>query len=80
MKTIRVYYYAILREARGRAEDTVKTNACTARELYEELKKQHGFRWPAEKLKVAINDEITDWATVLKSDDEVAFLPPVAGG
>jgi molybdopterin synthase sulfur carrier subunit len=80
MKTIRVYYYAILREARGRAEDIVKTNAGTARELYEELRKQHGFRWPSEKLKVAINDTITDWATVLKSDDEVSFLPPVAGG
>jgi len=80
MKTIRVYYYAVLREARGRPEDTVKTNAGTARELYEELQKQHGFRWSSEKLKVAINDEITDWATVLKSNDEVAFLPPVAGG
>ena len=80
MKAIRIYYYAILREARGRAEDVVNTNAGTARELYEELRTQHGFRWPSEKLKVAINDEITDWATALKNDDEVAFLPPVAGG
>jgi molybdopterin synthase sulfur carrier subunit len=80
MNTIHVHYYAILREARGRAEDTVKTNAGTAQQLYEELQNKHGFRWPSEKLKVAVNDEITDWATVLKNDDEVAFLPPMAGG
>jgi sulfur-carrier protein len=80
MKNIHVCYYAVLREARGHAEDAVTTNAGTAHELYEELRKQHGFRWPSEKLKVSINDEITNWATVLKSGDEVAFLPPVAGG
>jgi molybdopterin synthase sulfur carrier subunit len=80
MKTIHIHYYAILREARGRAEEPVKTNAGTARELYEELQKQHGFRWPSEKLKVAVNDEITNWATVLKSGDAVSFLPPMAGG
>jgi sulfur-carrier protein len=80
MKTIRVCYYAILREARGRSEEVVKTDAGTARELYQELQKLHGFVWPPDKLKVAINDEITNWATALKSGDEVAFLPPVAGG
>ena len=80
MKTIHVHYYAVLRELRGSAEDSVKTDAGTARELYGELRKQYGFRWPPEKLKVAINDEITDWATALESGDEVAFLPPVAGG
>lgn len=80
MKTILIHYYAALRESRGRAEDTVKTDAGTARDLYEELRARHGFRWPPEKLKVAINDGITDWGTALNDGDEVSFLPPVAGG
>jgi len=36
---------------------------------------------PAESaLKVAINQELSDWHQELKEGDEVAFFPPVTGG
>jgi molybdopterin converting factor small subunit len=31
-------------------------------------------------LKVAVNDEFSDWAQTLADGDRVVFIPPVAGG
>ena len=80
MKTIHVQYYAVLREARGCADETVKTAAATAGDLYDELKERHGFRLRKELVKAAIDGEVRGWKVVLKTGDHVAFLPPVAGG
>ncbi|WP_444998476.1 molybdopterin converting factor subunit 1 [Aliikangiella sp. IMCC44359] len=38
------------------------------------------FENPSQKLKVAINQEIAEITSSLKSGDEVAFFPPVTGG
>jgi molybdopterin converting factor subunit 1 len=80
MKTIHVQYFAMLREERGCSAETLQTEAGTARDLYEELRKHHGFRLPHEKVKAAVNDTVADWHTVLNHGDVVAFLPPFAGG
>lgn len=79
-KSIQVLYFAILREQRGASRETRTTAAGTVAELYEELRGQHGLRFPAEHLRAAINDEFTPWTTPLKPGDVVAFIPPVAGG
>ena len=45
---------------------------------------EKGDKWPlaldADKLLVAVNQEITTLSTPIKAGDEVAFFPPVTGG
>jgi molybdopterin synthase sulfur carrier subunit len=79
-KSVRVQYFAILREQRGEARETVSTRADTAGELYEELRARHGFTLPAERLRAAVNDEFAPWTAALRDGDTLVFLPPVAGG
>jgi len=79
-KTVRVQYYAILREQAGRSEETLDTSAGTAAELFAELRQRHPFQLTSAQLKVALNSEFSDWQTPLKHGDTVVFIPPVAGG
>jgi sulfur-carrier protein len=79
-KKVRVRYFAVLRDQRGLDEESVSTGAATAGEFYEELRKRHGFTLPAERLRVAVNDEFEAWSTAIRDADSVVFLPPVAGG
>jgi molybdopterin-guanine dinucleotide biosynthesis protein A len=79
-RTLRVQYYAILREQAGRSEETLDTTAATPAELYEELRRRHPFQLTAAQLKVALNSEFSDWQTPLRHGDTVVFIPPVAGG
>ena len=79
-RTLRVQYYAILREQAGRSEETLDTTAATPAELYDELRRRHPFQLTASQLKVALNSEFSDWQTPLRHGDTVVFIPPVAGG
>ena len=79
-QTIRVQYYALLREQAGRSDETLTTSARDARELYAELSQRYPFTLPADMLRVAINAEFGDWSQPLKAGDAVVFIPPVAGG
>jgi len=79
-KTVRIQYYAILREQAGRSEETLDTSAGTPAELYAELQQRHPFQLTSAQLKVALNSEFSDWQTPLKHGDTVVFIPPVAGG
>lgn len=80
MTTVRVQYYAILREQAARSSESVDTAAATAEGLYAELAGRHGFTLPRSALKVAVNGEFAPWATPLADNDDVVFIPPVAGG
>jgi len=80
MKTIHIRYFAILREQRGSAEESVETAARTPLELYSELSGVHGLGIAPSHLRVAINSEFGDWQTPLRDQDQVVFIPPVAGG
>ena len=79
-KTVRVRYFAILREQRGLDEEAVATGASTAAELYGELRALHRFTLPAERLRVAVNGDFAPWSAPVRDGDALAFLPPVAGG
>lgn len=79
-RTLRVQYFAILREQAGRSEETLDTTAATPAELYDELRRRHPFQLAAAQLKVALNSEFSDWQTPLRHGDTVVFIPPVAGG
>ncbi|WP_129647480.1 NTP transferase domain-containing protein [Peristeroidobacter agariperforans] len=79
-RTLRVQYYAILREQAGRSEETLDTTAATPAELYAELRQRHPFQLNPAQLKVALNSDFSDWNTPLRHGDTVVFIPPVAGG
>lgn len=79
-KTVHLHYYAILREQRGLSQETIKTSLQTPLDLYQELREKFGFTLSPELLKVAVNDEFKDWNTLLRDNDTVVFIPPVAGG
>jgi molybdopterin converting factor subunit 1 len=78
--TVRVVYFASLREARGCSEERLSTAARSAAGLYDELCARHPFRLGRDALRVAVNECFVDWDTELRQNDEVVFIPPVAGG
>jgi len=80
MKTLRIQYFALLREQRGLTQEQLATEAATPRALYEELRAQHGFTLPADRVRAAINGEFSSADAPLREGDEVVFIPPVAGG
>jgi len=80
MLNLRIHYFAILREQRCLAEETVATTAATPGALYEELRARHGFSLPGARIRAAVNDEFVAADTLLKEGDRIVFIPPVAGG
>lgn len=79
LKTVDIVYFAILREHAGLPGERVSTAAATPGQLYREVSERHGFP-QLKPLKVAVNDEFTDWNATLHHGDTVVFIPPVAGG
>ncbi len=79
-RTLRIHYYALLREERGLREESLSTSAATVRDLYDELRTRHGFSLGPDMLRVVINEEFRDWDAPLREGDSLVFIPPVAGG
>jgi molybdopterin converting factor subunit 1 len=77
---VTIRYFAVLREHRGLGRENVVTASATPGALYAELQKRHGLALPPERLRVAVNQDFAAWDTLLREGDEVAFIPPVAGG
>lgn len=77
---IYVQYFAILREQRGLSDESLETTAKTAAELYQQLLNAHRFTLDAQLVRVAVNNNFSDWNTELKDGDTIIFIPPVAGG
>ena len=80
MKTITVRYFAMFREHAGLDEETLSLNAVTAVDVFRATKNRHGSDEPSGHCKVAINDVMADWDTVVNDGDTVLLFPPVAGG
>ena len=75
-----VSYYAILREQRGLAKETLHVESRELRPLYRDLARLHGFSLGEEHVRPAVNDQFCDWDRPLADGDVVVFVPPVAGG
>lgn len=78
--TIRVKYFASLRESFGRAEESVEleNDITTVAELWQRLTgKDSGL---PDNVLTAINMEYVKADARIKDGDEVAFFPPVTGG
>ena len=79
-----VLYFAWVRERVGRPKDKVETTAATVRDLVDELRAKEE-RYDAafadlDALRVAVDQELTDFDAPLKDAREVAFFPPMTGG
>ena len=73
-------YFAVFREQVGAEAESWTVEPCTAGELFARAAAKYRFLDGAARCKVAVNDELANWNTVLKDGDTVLFFPPVAGG
>ena len=80
MKSIKVHYFAHLRELAGTESESLETELATYAELYHYLSAKHGFTLPFEMIQLAVDDEFTSPAALLVDGSKVVFIPPVAGG
>ncbi|EDM72986.1 molybdopterin converting factor, subunit 1 [Roseobacter sp. AzwK-3b] len=79
-----VLYFAWVRERIGRPKDRIETQAATVRDLVEELRAREE-RYAAafedlSALRVAVDQELSDFDASLAGVREVAFFPPMTGG
>ena len=81
---IEVLYFAWLRERIGLPRERVETDAVTVADLVEELKAREERYAVAfadvTALRVALDQELSDFAAPLAGVREVAFFPPMTGG
>ena len=80
MKNIKIRYFALLKEKRGLAEEELKVDILTYKDLYEDLSKKYFFTLPVEMIQVAVDDEFVAINDLIKDKARVVFIPPVAGG
>ena len=79
---VRLLYFAVLRDIAGtNGADLDLPNGARAADVWDRLRSQHrqlaDYRQPP---MVAVNEEYVTPDQVLRDGDELAFIPPVAGG
>ena len=82
---IEVRYFASIRESLGLShEQFLATADTTVTQLLEALVQLHGGQaqqiLAANKVLVAVNQELVPLSAAVRDGDEVAFFPPVTGG
>ncbi len=81
---IDVLYFAWVRERIGVPREQVATHAATVADLIEELKAREERYALAfsdlRALRVAVDQELTEFDAPLAGVREVAFFPPMTGG
>jgi len=80
MKSIKVKYFASLRELSGRESEEIEVGCETYAELYTHLAAKYQFSLPSKMVLVAVNDEFAKLEAPIQSGATVVFIPPVAGG
>ncbi|MEO9649325.1 MAG: molybdopterin converting factor subunit 1 [Roseobacter sp.] len=81
---MKILYFAWVRERIGLPSEAVETLATTVAELVDELRAREE-RYAAafadtSALRVAVDQELTDFDAPLEGVREVAFFPPMTGG
>jgi molybdopterin synthase sulfur carrier subunit len=83
--TVKVVFFARLREVLGPAGETVSLPAGATVEALRDHLRRRGGAWetelaPTRAVRVAVNQDMATLQTMLRPGDEVAFFPPVTGG
>jgi molybdopterin converting factor subunit 1 len=79
---VRLLYFAVLRDITGKSEDEMELPEGTrATEIWNRLRTKHRELAAYERPPMtAVNEEYVSTDVPLRDGDEVAFIPPVAGG
>jgi molybdopterin synthase catalytic subunit len=79
---VRVRLFARLREQAGFETEALEmAPGSTLGDVYDSLRHNHPALEPnRQSVRGAINQEFSEWDTVVSQGDEVAFIPPVSGG
>lgn len=79
---VRLLYFAILRDIIGKSEDELEVPEGTpAAEIWNRLRAKHSALARYERPPMtAVNERYVSADEPLRDGDEVAFIPPVAGG
>ncbi|MDD9922656.1 MAG: molybdopterin converting factor subunit 1 [Boseongicola sp.] len=81
---IDVLYFAWLRERIGAPKEQIETNATTVEELVAELREKseaHALAFSdVSAVRVAVDQELTEFTASISGAREVAFFPPMTGG
>jgi molybdopterin converting factor subunit 1 len=79
---VRLLFFAILRDITGKSEAEVDLPEGTrAADVWNRLRQQHRQLIAYERPPMtAVNESYVDPEQLLHEGDEVAFIPPVAGG
>lgn len=79
-----VLYFAWVRERIGLPKERIETDATTVAELVDELRAREDRYMAAfsdlTALRVAVDQELSDFDAPLSGVREVAFFPPMTGG
>lgn len=81
---IDILYFAWVRERIGLPREQVETTASTVAELVDELRgreERYALAFSdLSALRVAVDQDLTDFDAPLEGAREVAFFPPMTGG
>ena len=79
-----IVYFAWVRERIGLARERLETDAATVADLVQELRAREDRYALAfadlAALRVAVDQELSDFTAPLAGAREVAFFPPMTGG
>ena len=81
---MKILYFAWLRERIGEPIETIETAANTVMDLVEELRaldERHAAAFAdISAVRVALDQELSEFDAPLNGVSEVAFFPPMTGG
>ena len=84
---INILFFAGIREMFGFKEKNIKIEESinSPEKLVKFLIEKEQGSWikllsSKDLIRVAINQEISEWSSPLKDGDELAFIPPITGG
>ena len=79
---IRLLFFAVLRDIAGRSEDVLDLpDGARAGDVWQRLRDEHpALRDYIQPPMIAVNESYVSAEEPLRDGDELAFIPPVAGG
>ncbi|MGL1933452.1 MAG: MoaD/ThiS family protein [Fibrobacterales bacterium] len=80
MITVSINYFALLKNATNKTDETLSGGFVNTTELFEFIKEKYSFEFPLDMFRVALNDDFVEHGTTITTGDKIVFIPPVCGG